>query len=258
MNGDRHTPSGVTSAGEGRSDAWRVALLGANAWVVVVLAPTLHLGADLAALAIALLPLPALGYGIYALERRIEHARWALLLGVPAGMGGVLALARPLTEHDAYGTAGLVLAAASLLAFVAASASAVARERATTPVVTQPLVGKEPVVEPAARRVLRRALLALAAVGAFAITVLAPALSDRRERVERWGEAADDATALASVVAAVIAALALGTLVGPALRAQRPRADDPAKSRRRLAAAMLIATAAGVGWLVLRHFDALR
>jgi hypothetical protein len=64
--------------------------------------------------------------------------------------------------------------------------------------------------------------------------------------------------ALTSVVAAVVAALALGTLVGPALRAQRTRSDDPARSRRRLAAAMLIATAAGVGWLVLRHFDALR
>lgn len=253
MNVPSHTPSRV----DGGGDRWRVAVLGVNAWVVVLLAPAVHVGLDLAHLALALLPLAALAYGAACLGRRIEHARWALLLGVPAGVGGVLALDRRLTQHEAYGTVGLVLATISLLAFVAAVASAVGREQATTPATSQPLVGKEPVREPPARRVLRRALLAVSALGALAITVLAPALSARRERAAIWGEAADDAMGLTAVVAAVVAAVALGTLLGPALRAERPRAGDPARSRRRLAGAMLIATAAGVGWLVLRHFDAL-
>ncbi|MCZ7682382.1 MAG: hypothetical protein M5U28_27755 [Sandaracinaceae bacterium] len=249
----RHTTSSVG----GGSDRWRVAVLGVNAWVVVLLAPAVHVGLDLAHLALALLPAAPLAYGVACLGRRVERARWALLLGVPAGMGGVLALDRRLTEHEAYGTAGLVLATLSLLAFVAAAASAAGREQVTTPATSQPLVGKEPVVEPASRRVLRRALLAVSALGALAITVLAPALSARRDRAAAWGEAADDALGLTAVVAAVVAAIALGTLVGPSLRAERPRAGEPARSRRRLAGAMLIATAAGVGWLVLRHFDAL-
>ncbi|HEY8429692.1 MAG TPA: hypothetical protein VIL20_15010 [Sandaracinaceae bacterium] len=248
MTAPGHTPSDALERGE----AWRIGLLGLNAWAVVVLAPALHAGAGLLT---TLLPLPALAYGLLSLRRRVEHARWALLFGVPAGIGAVLAIERPLTEHDAYGPVGLVLAAASLLAFVAAAAAAVGRERAVTPAVTQPLAGKEPVVEPRARRVLRRALLAVAALAALSMTVLAPSLADRRERAARWGEAADDAAALTAVVAAVAACVALGAVVGPALRAERRR-SDPRRHRRRLALAMFIATAAFVGWLVLRHFDA--
>ncbi len=256
MKHARHTPVGVTP--DESSERWRVGLLGVNAWVVVVLAPLVHVDAGAASLALALLPLAALGYGVLMLGRRLEHARWALLLGVPLCTGGVLALAPALTEHDAYGAAGLVLAAASLVAFVAASASAVGREHGTTPATSQPLAGKEPVVEPSARRVLRRALLGVAAAGGIAIAVLAPALADRRERVDTWGDAADDASALTAVVAAVVAAIALGTIIGPALRAVRARSEGAQRSRRRLATAMLIGTAAGVGWLVLRHFDHLR
>ncbi len=167
----------------------------------------------------------------------------------------MLAWRSVLVERDALGAAGMALAAISLLAFVGATAWTVGRDRHQKQIQTQPLASKEPVVEPSARRVLRRALLGATALGAFATTVLAPTLGGRPSRVRAWGEAADDATTLTAVVATTVAALALGAVVGPGLRARRNRRDHPAKSRRRLAAALLVATCAGVGWLLLGHLD---
>lgn len=235
----------------------RVVLLGLNAWLVALLIPSLHVGlvgaADLGLLA---LPLAVLGPGLFFLRGgNLSVARWVLLAGVPAALGAAIALRPQLVELEAYGTMGLALGAASVLAFLAAAAQAVSADRELKPAVAQPLVGKEPVVEPTSRRWMRRGLLALAALGAFALTVVAPALPTRQERERAWGDAMDDAAVLTAVVAAVATAIALAALIGPGLRAARPARDEPARRRRRLAAAMLIGTAAAVGWMVLRQFE---
>lgn len=245
-------PPAERVAGGGAARA-RLAILGVNAWIVALLVPSLHLevGLDLDLL-VSCAPLAVL-----AIALAIPHrgaARWGLLAGYPTSIALALGLRTELTERDAHGTAGLVLAALSLLAFVAAAAHASSHQPGSAELQTP--LERDPVAEPLARRWVRRALLALAAAGALAITLVAPTLAGRRERVERWGEAADDATVLAAIVAATVACVAVGAIVGPSLRAARPGSHPPAQRQRRLAASMLLAVAAGVGWLVLRHFDA--
>lgn len=249
-------PSSPTSAPATEREALQLVALGLNAWVVAVLVPAIHAGSlGLVGTLVASLPLVVLAAGVMQLRADPGRARWALLFGVPAALGAVLAWNGQLATRDAYGTIGLALAAASLLAFTGAAARAVSRDRVGKRAESQPLAGKEPVAEPRARRIVRRLLLATTALFTFAMTVLAPTLAGRRERVRIWGDGADDATVLSAVVATLIAALALGTVIGPALRASRTRRDHPTRARRRIAAAMLIATCAGVGFLLLRHLD---
>lgn len=233
----------------------RLALLGVNAWVVALLVPSLHVGLDALGALATTAPLAVLAVAVAALPRHRSRARWMLLAAYPAAIGGVIALRRELTERDTHGVLGLALAALSLLAFVAAAAHACSRERRHRPVHHRMPLGRQAVAEPSSRTWTRRALLGVAAVGALALTLVAPALATRRERVERWGEAADDATVFTVVVAATVACVAAGAVVGPALRAARTSRDGPRRSRRRLAAAMLIAVMACVGYLVLLHFD---
>lgn len=232
----------------------RVALLGLNAWVISLLVPMLHVGVDPKGALITSLPLVVLGLGLAALGRNVEHARWLLLAGYPPSIGGVLAWRSELTVREVHGTLGLALAALSLLAFTAAVARACAptpRNLASPPVRLE----RAPVAEPARRRWLRRALLGISGAGSLALVLLAPTFLSRSERLERWGKAADDATVLAIVVATVLSCALMGMVVGPALRAPRLGSERPTQRQQRLAISMLIAVAAAVGWLVLRHFD---
>lgn len=250
-----------------------------NAWVVALLVPSLHLGPSLEVLIGTSAPLLVLGLGLAlpagasrrerpasagrppdsggsARRATLGSARcWALLAGYPGAIGAVLAWRSELAERDAHGPVGLTLAALSILAFVAAAAHASSLAQPESAVQTQTPLERDPVAEPRARRWVRRLLLGASAAGALALSLMAPALASRRERVERWGDGADDATVLAAVVGAIVGCVALGVIVGPALRAARVGGDPPGRRQRRLAAAMLVAVAAGVAWLVLRHFD---
>src|SRR5512134_479976 len=155
MSGDPPIPDAPGTATRAADPATlaRVVLLGLNAWLVVLLIPSLHVGlvgpGDLMVLAV---PLTALACGIALIARgSLAAARWILLALVPATLGGAIAVRPALVELEAYGTIGVTLAAASVLAFLAASAHAVSADRELKPAVAQPLVGKEPVVEPIAR-----------------------------------------------------------------------------------------------------------
>lgn len=243
--------SGSTDAGRGEQA--RVAVLGANAWVVAILVPSLHAGlGGVVSMLASVAPLPVLVLGVLALPTRVARARWTLLAAYPAALGAVFAY-RP--ELGQLGALGVALASLSLLAFVAASAHAVGRDRGAKTADTQPLAGKDPVFEPAARRFVRRALLGVSALGALAVTVLAPILGGRHERVARWGEAADDATVLAIVVGAIASAIALGALVGPTLRATRAAREPSTRRAARVATALVLATGAAAGWLALRYLE---
>ena len=261
MSDDRHTPSSTEVEGgdEGassRPDLLRVGILGLNAWAVGVLLPTFHVGlASWTEGLVAVLPLVVLAGGVLLLSRGSIHARWALLAAVPPALVIPAALRDAALVDEAFDATSLSLAALSLLAYLAAAAHAVARPALTKPAVAMPLSGKEPVAEPPARRWLRRALLFVTAIGAFATVVVAPAWATVRERRAAWGDASDAASVLTSIVAAVIAALAVGSIVGPALRAERARSSAAAAGRRRLAVAILVGTAAGIAWMVLAHFD---
>lgn len=233
-----------------------MAALGLNAWLVVHLIPSLYVGAALGpTLLLAALPLGALAGGALCLGARRAAARWILLAAYPPCLAAAVGLRDELVTREAYDEATTLLAAASLLAYLAAAAHATSRAPSHEPVTVHPLVGEPPVVEPPARRWLRRVLLALAALGGFAVAVLGPAIGSRRARIDAWGEAADEGAVLTAVVAAVVAAAAVGAIVGPRLRAERRRPGDAARARRRSAAALVVAIAAGLAWLLLRHFD---
>jgi hypothetical protein len=233
-----------------------VGALGLNAWLVVYLIPALHVGVgSLGMLLLAALPLGLLVAGLASLGPRGALARWILLAGYPPSLAAVVAARPELATREAYDETAMLLAATSLLAYVASAAHGTSKTPAVKPVTTHPLEGKEPVVEPLPRRWLRRGLLTAAALGGLAVAVLAPALASRRARIDAWGEAADDGAVLTAVVASIVAAVAIGSIVGPGLRAERHRRSTSARSRRRLAAASLVAVASALAWLLLRHFD---
>lgn len=239
------------------ADRVRVGLLGLNAWTVVFLVPTLHLP-EVGAVAwlAAAAALAALGAGWAALGRRGELAR-VLLLGLfPPALGLGVAASPELVEREVFDPITVLLAGASLLAFVAVAARVSARHEALKPATSQPSSTRDPVGEPGVRRWTRRALLALAAAGGFGMVAVAPVWTDRAARVAHWGEARDDGAVLAIVVAAVVAAFALGGVVGPGLRAERRPAKADRASRRRLLLALLVAGGCAAGWLALRVLDA--
>jgi len=235
----------------------RVGLLGLNAWIVVYLVPTVHLGmGDLLSTLLALAPLALLALGLGSLQVRPDVARGALLVGFPPALG-LAAAARPdLVARGIVDPLSVGLGAASLLAFVAFAARACVRPDRTKPATAQEGRAREPVVEPASRRWLRRILLAVSALGAAAVVGVAPVAADRAALAERWGDALDDALVLAVVVASVASAFALGAIVGPALRAERKSSATEARRRRRASVSIVLAMAAGAAWAVLGYLDA--
>ena len=233
-----------------------VGLLGLNAWLVVYFIPALHLGlGSYVQSAASVLPLGALLAGVAWLGTHRELARWCLLAVYPPLLGATIALRPALVDREIVDVWVILVAAGSLVAYMAAAGHACARPPSEKESTSHPLGTKDPLVEPPSRRWMRRGLLGIAAVGGFAIVGIAPNWTSRAARTERWGEAADDGAVLTIVVASVVAAVALGAIVGPALRAERRGLLTPAKRRRRVALAILVGTVAGVGWLVLTHLD---
>lgn len=232
----------------------RTLLLGTNAWLVVYLIPALHGGsASFPTSLLATWPLLALALGVSWLGRRESPSRWLLLGIFPTSVAAAVAL----QGAETYDPITALVGGLSLLAYLAAAAHASSRPLKVKPTTIRAASAKEPVAEPARRRWTRRALLAASALGSLAIVAVAPTWVSEGDRASAWGEAAEDGAVLTVVVAMVIAAFALGALVGPSLRAERrPRRDLPGRRRRRIAAAMLVGTAAAMGWLVLHHFDA--
>lgn len=235
----------------------RVGLLGLNAWGVVFLVPTLHLPeAGGWAWTAAVAAIAVLAAGLAALGERTALSRVALLALYPPALGLAIVASPELVEREVFDPLTVVLGAASLLAYAAVAARACARAEERKPSTWQPSGTRDPVVEPAARRWMRRILLALAGLGGLAIVGVAPVWTDRATRAARWGEAQDDGAVLAIVVATVTAAFAIGAIVGPGLRAERRATTEATATRRRLALALVVAAGAAFGWLALAWLDA--
>lgn len=260
MTGDPPTPPSTGRNPAVNRPAWaalRVGILGLNAWVVAVLVPTLHVGVGgLWETLLAAIPLLGLAVGLAVLDTRREMARWTLLAVVGPAMAVALASRPELVERETFDPAAALLAAVSVVAYLGAAAHAVSRPTARRKATVHPLRAKEPVAEPGARRWLRRALLGVSALGALAIAVLAPAWSTRSERADAWAAAGDDSLVLTTVVGAIVAALALGAIVGPSLRADRRTVRSAKRERRRVLMSLAVAAIAGLGWLVLVQLDA--
>ena len=236
-----------------------IVLLGLNAYAVALLLPVAHVGLGGALdSALMIAPLAALfgGAALVGRGQRRDLERALLLAVFPATLAIALALRRDLAAQGALDGVGLMAAAASSLAYAAYAARLSARPEHLRVTRVQPLPLAARLDEPAERRWLRRGVLATTACGAFLVAVLAPALGDRSELVERWGEAADEATVLAAVLGASASVLAIAAIVGPALRANRPGHPAPSRRTARLAVAATIAAVAFMFWWLLAHFDA--
>ncbi|WP_157068866.1 hypothetical protein [Sandaracinus amylolyticus] len=258
------TPRSFRAAGS--TEALRAAALGANLWAVALLLPVLHGGARGALDAvIVLLPLVPLAIGARALAAGVPRlspvaqrglAVSTLLFAFPITLAGAIASRADLADRDAWGPLGLLVASISLLAYGAVSAEACGRPVVLRTSSAQGLATAQPASEPPLRRWLRRATLGGVTGGALLAAVVAPAIGARATLVRTWGESADEATVLASIVGAAAGSIGLAAFVGPRLRA--PRAGElPSASRRavRVSVAMLLAAVALVAFFLLRAWE---
>jgi len=240
-----------------------VGLLGLNAWVVLLVVPSLHFGGlDRQAmggpteLLLAGLPLALLVAGVVQLGSRRGFSQLFLLALFPPAIGLAVAVRPVLVEREVFDPLTIGLGALSLGAYAIAAMHACARPVRTKPTTVHPSRSRDPVTEPLPRRLLRRLLLGLTTVGGLALVAMIPIWTGRADRADHWGEGADDGTVLTIIVATVAASFAIGGIVGPGLRAKRKRANKPKAQKRQLIWALAAACVAGMGWLLLRHFDA--
>jgi hypothetical protein len=247
----------------GPTEALRIAALGVNAWAVALLLPVLHGGVrDSIDATIVPLPLLPLAFGVVAIAANGSSlhrasAVGALLFAFPVALAGALAWRADLATQEAWGAIGLFVAALSTLAYGAVAAEACSRPLTLRTSSAQSLPSPLALREPLARAWLRRLSIGGTTLGALAAAVVAPALGARTALVRAWGESADEAAVLASLVGGTAAAIGIAAILGPSFRA--PRAAEQPGGRRtavRIAVAAALGIAAFAGYVVLRHFDA--
>lgn len=263
----------------GALEAMRAAALGGNLWIVALVLPMLHGGArGVLDWVLAVLPLAPLALGALALGSPTNHwpprvlaaaqsgprgrasadnaalgrmvATGALLFGFPVALATVLATRTDLADREAWGALGLSAVAGSTLAYGALAAEACSRPLGlrVSSATSLSVLGAH---EPSARTWLRRGVLGMATLGAIGIAIVAPALGSRASLLQAWGEAADEATVLASIVGAAAGAFSLAVVLGPRLRAPRP-GERLGPAVVRVSFALTIACVAGLAALVLR------
>jgi len=235
--------------------ALRVAVLGANAWLLTLVLPA-WLGAPrapLATAAAAALPLAALLPGCLQLgagDPGLRRATWLLLAAFPALLAvGLLGIEGTLQEPPASGP-GWLLGLASLAAYVVVAAAETGVPRREHPGRSRPLDDAEALPrDPPATRWLRRGLLTVSLMGAVALVWFPVALPEGAWMDTAWSEAAREARVLVSVVAVALGVAVLTLFVGPALRAHRGRGPQGRFVRRRLATSLVLAALAAAAWL---------
>ena len=225
----------------GRAEAARIWVLGANLWTVACLMPGLIAGQlAVAGGSAALLALVALG--VRSRPRRVLSATLLLAL-FPAGVLALVLTLDRLTGGGAHPPLALALAAASLLAYGAVTAQALARPAAREDIRHREMTTL--LGDPAARgrRWRRRSLLTVATLGAVALAVVAPFVGGELALARAWGDSATAAGTLTAVVGGALGVVVLAAFIGPGLRRQRP----PPASRRRWRVVMFLVVAATGG-----------
>jgi len=233
-----------------RTDRARVLVLGANAWVVLAVLPSLLAEPRSPGHVLwLLLPLPPLAVGALLLSRSQVLAGWALLGGYPTLLAAAVAILPRLVVQSPYSTVGLVLGALSVVAYGAGTVFAVTRPYALRATTRRPLGSVAAIDEPGSRIWARRALLALATTGAVVLAVVVPALGGTASYEEAWGRAAPEAAVLTAVAGGALGTAVLALFIGPSLRA--PRTPDPTRRQvRRRVTALLVSVAIGVAFWV--------
>jgi hypothetical protein len=249
--------------------------LGLNAWVSSVLFVLLASEPSLKAYAVGSLALVCLSLGVlaHAYSQRLPSrwaelasdglepsarqdsrraldayalpaARWLLLGAYPASLGLALTLGSERTREVAHGAVSMSLCAAALAAYVVAATIACKAELRALEVESHPLSSAREQSPPSGLH-LRRAVIAIVLVGAFAIAVIAPLTPSYPALAAAWGDAADAGAALTALVGTAIALSVVAVHLGSALRRTELRPDN-AQARRKRIATLLALTALGL------------
>jgi hypothetical protein len=236
-----------------------LALIGVETWCLIVLMPRVEHGGFGPSPALEwcanLMPLALLAVGLAGARwLSVGERRAALVLGVPVSLAASVAARPDLTEREAFGPLAALLVALSLAIYLVLALRAVERPVALRPTTSQPLP-PDAHHPPAAAARNGRLVLGLVVAAAFVSVPLAFS-SGRADALLHFGEAADDAVALAVVISALLFSLAIGAVVGPGLRARKGR--DPAREALapRLVPFLVIALIALLLRGVLHYLDA--
>lgn len=231
-----------------RSARLRTVIAGLELWLVATVVPWLEqrptgqLGLLLGAL-----PVVLLGLGELWRRRSPRLARACLLGGVPLSIAAASAAEPSLAAGDAWaGVLGPVVAA-SLLFFLAVALHSFARPAPTRATGWQPVPEAAWSRPPPGRGLATTVVLALLAASLVATAVLPFAIS-RVALEARFPNAADDARTLAIAVGGGLFSVALGAIVGPALRARRAHDRGRERIGRALFASLSVAVLAAIGW----------
>ncbi len=232
---------------------------GIATWAVVVAVPVWAGGASfqpsLALLAMPLLPLWLGGFpaptGTSTTPRprswRAPTVWWLVIF--PASLALAAWFGKGVAAGETLTLPTVVLGAVALLVFGGLALSASTRIEPAASVKSETLGAVSGDPAGARRRLARRALLFTAAIGAFAIGVVAP-YADRPAWVKHWGDAAGAASVFAAVAAGAIAVVVMTGFAGPATRRSRKRVTRR-RSRIRVALSLTVAvTGCGV-WLLM-------
>ncbi len=239
------------------SERARVLVLGINLWLVAAAIPA-AIGRQWVAAAASLIILVALGAGALTLGRTTPSegkkrlvATIALLGLVPATtLGAVLFLERSVAG-DSHPPLALALASASLLAYLAVTASVLARPAERSDVRHRDMKALSEDPEGFARRWRRRLVLTIAGAGALTLALVAPFAGGDAALFRAWGDAADAAGTLAAAVGGALGVLVLAAFIGPGLRRQRP---PPVRRQRwRVAMFTLVAVSGAVVHTLLQR-----
>jgi hypothetical protein len=216
--------------------------LGVNVWVTHVLLVLVSYGATPLQYVVGACSLLCLLAGLATRtlrddERSRVAVRWLLLGVFPALIALSLSLGTEQIRESAYTAFSMPLCAASLLAYVAAAVVTCRQEGTLLETETHALNGREPPVAPSR---LRRAVIALCTVGAFAIAVVAPLIPRHADLGEAWGDAADAGAVLAALAAAAIAVSVIVVHLGGALRKAEKSTDSLRQRHQRLATLLFL------------------
>jgi len=188
----------------------------------------------LSSLPIALLLASAATLPTSAQRAAPQRAAWLLLLAFPCALGVCMAIQPEAVNRLALGPLPLTIAVASLVAYGAASLSALGPVRHSLPtrvraVVTQPW---DVPATPTPR--LQTATLLVATAGAMCIALWAPAWGGMTRARQHWGESAVEGALLTQVVGAALGISVLAVLVGGGVRSARSPDAPPSLVRAAL------------------------
>lgn len=207
---------------QGKAPLLRAAVLGASAWMTLVLVPELvftpHAPESALSILMAVVPVLLLGAMFIPWVQRSRALPWLALVTFPTGL--VLRVAmRGVSPPDAVDETVLLLA--GVIAWLAYGAAALSSFAFPAKARTSTLRRQDYDKLDSPQRWRRMVIMGMGAVFALVATVLVPTWGGIDAYADAWGAAAKEARILAVIFGGAASTLALGMVMGPALRLRK-------------------------------------